>query len=332
LLLKSLTLSGLARLCAAALGFALPGVSLLGSASLVTTTFSIMAFNTTAYASDTLEARKLPMRFTSHGKRWIAAVGVITSDTPKDFAEFAEEHDLKGMTVVLDSSGGSVLDAIKLGRQWRDIGLATTVGIVTESATAEESNADIFPGGYCESMCVFLLLSGTSRYVPEEAHIRVHQIWMGDRADDAKSASYTAQDVMIIERDVGRLAKYTFDMGGTGDLLALALSVPPWESLHELTASELRSSNLVTEDGVAQIVPGQAASGQVVAGQVVPAIASSGGKLIQDRLAAGTASSDEKQNVPGPSLAGQALPGPASMKSTKTAEAGAPTGAAPAQH
>jgi len=30
---------------------------------------------------------------------------------------------------------------------------------------------------------------------------------------------------MIVERDIGRLAKYTFDMGGAGDLLSLALSV-----------------------------------------------------------------------------------------------------------
>ena len=84
-------------------------------------------------------------------------------------------------------------------------------------------------------MCVFLLLSGKTRYVPEGAHVRVHQIWMGDRADDAKAASYTAQDLMIVERDIGRLAKYTFDMGGAGDLLSLSLSVPPWEDLHELS-------------------------------------------------------------------------------------------------
>ena len=32
-------------------------------------------------------------------------------------------------------------------------------------------------------MCVFLLLSGKTRYVPETAHVRVHQIWLGDRAE-----------------------------------------------------------------------------------------------------------------------------------------------------
>jgi hypothetical protein len=91
--------------------------------------------------------------------------------------------------------------------------------------------------------------------VPDAAHVRVHQIWMGDRADDAKAASYSAQDLMIVERDIGRLAKYTFDMGGAGDLLSLALSVPPWEDLHELDASELKLTNLVTTDLVADVLP-----------------------------------------------------------------------------
>ncbi len=78
---------------------------------------------------------------------------------------------------------------------------------------------------------------------------------MGDRADDAKAASYSAQDLMIVERDVGRLAKYTFDMGGAGDLLSLALSVPPWEDLHELSHEELRETHLVTTDAIAQVLP-----------------------------------------------------------------------------
>jgi hypothetical protein len=112
----------------------------------------------------------------------------------------------------------------------------------------------VSPEAYCESMCVFLLLSGKSRYVPEQAHVRVHQIWMGDRADNARAASYSADDVMTVERDIGRLAKYTFDMGGAGDLLSLSLSlnVPPWEDLHELSREELRLTNLLTTDMVAQ--------------------------------------------------------------------------------
>ena len=41
-------------------------------------------------------------------------------------------------------------------------------------------------------------------------------------------------------------------MGGTGDLLSLLLNVPPWEDLHELSREELRLTNLVTTDMVAE--------------------------------------------------------------------------------
>ena len=35
--------------------------------------------------------------------------------------------------------------------------------------------------------------------------------------------------------------------------LPLALSVPPWEDLHEMSRSELRLANLVTTDAVADV-------------------------------------------------------------------------------
>ena len=164
----------------------------------------------------------------------------------------------------------------------------------------------VAPEAYCESMCVFLLLSGKTRYVPDGAHVRVHQIWMGDRADDAKAASYSAQDLMIVERDIGRLAKYTFDMGGAGDLLSLSLSVPPWEELHELSRDELRLTNLVTTEAVADVLPRNDTS---TAPRPVAALQA---KPVQDRFV--SSATDVR--------AGSRKP----VKSTKTAEAMVPTG------
>jgi len=206
---------------------------------------------------------------------------------------------------VLDSSGGSVNDSIALGRRWRSLGALTTVGTSVQTETAQGDRASVSPEAYCESMCVFLLLSGKTRYVPETAHVRVHQIWMGDRADDAKAASYSAQDMMIVERDIGRLAKYTFDMGGAGDLLSLSLNVPPWEDLHELSPTELRLTNLVTTDAVAEVLP------QTQTGSSVVPVAELTAKPIQDRF---VSSAVETETNPQP------------VKSTKTAEAIVPTG------
>jgi hypothetical protein len=271
-----------------------------------------------AHAGVTLEERKMPMRFSwvacqPNCRGWVSAVGIVTADTPQDFEEFARGRQLGGATIVLDSSGGSVNDSITLGRRWRNLGALTTVGISAQTRNPQGDRASVAPEAYCESMCVFLLLSGKTRYVPEAAHVRVHQIWMGDRADDAKAASYTAQDLMIVERDIGRLAKYTFDMGGAGDLLSLSLSVPPWEDLHELSRAELRLTNLVTTDAVVEVLP-QLDSSNVPVAEVVT-------KPVQDRFVSETVSAEKPQAV--------------SAKSTKTAEATVPTGGvapvAPAQ-
>lgn len=285
-LLKSLRLRGMF------LGSAAIGVALCAA---------IFPVTNAAQAGASLEERKLPMRFSwvacEPNCSWVSAVGIITGDSPKDFEDFARDRDLNGATVVLDSSGGSVNDAITLGRRFRALKVRTTVGISMRGRGDRGDYASVVPEAYCESMCVFLLLSGTTRYVPDAAHVRVHQIWMGDRADDAKAASYSAQDMMIVERDIGRLAKYTFDMGGAGDLLSLALNVPPWENLHELSRSELRVTNLATTDVLAEVLP------QVNA---TTPVADAGPKH-QDRFAA--ASTPQAEQVE-----------PA-QKSTRTAEA-----------
>jgi hypothetical protein len=275
---------------AAALCIALPGLVAMPRGS--------------AHAGVSLEERKLPMKFSwvacqPNCRGWVSAVGIVTADSPGDFDEFARGRQLGGATIVLDSSGGSVNDAIALGRRWRNLGALTTVGVSVQTNTAQAAPAGTAAAAYCESMCVFLLLSGKTRYVPETAHVRVHQIWLGDRAGDAKSASYSADDLTTVERDIGQLAKYTFDMGGAGDLLSLSLNVAPWEELHELSREELRLTNLVTTDMVAQ--PGSANAAAV---EPTP-------KPVQDRFA-------------GSAVATETNPEPA--KSAKTAEATGRTG------
>jgi hypothetical protein len=292
------------------------GLALPGAAVLCFALFGVMGLGGPAHAGASLEERKLPMRFSwiacqPNCGGWVSAVGIVTADSPREFDEFAQGRQLGGVTIVLDSSGGSVNDAITLGRRWRDLGVLTTVGTSVENHTAQGDRPTVAPGAYCESMCVFLLLSGKTRYVPEAAHVRVHQIWMGDRADDARASSYSAQDMMIVERDIGRLAKYTFDMGGAGDLLSLSLSVPPWEDLHELSRDELRLTNLVTTDAVAEVLTQDSVATPVA--ELKP-------KAIQDRF---VSTAVEEQTPSQPS------------KSTRTAEAVVPTGgsvtAVPAQ-
>jgi hypothetical protein len=207
------------------------------------------------------QARNLPMNFEwrregpveTCGKdcrTWISAVGVITSDTPREFAKFIQAKEPRGIMIALDSEGGSVHGAMALGRAIRALDMTTTVGrtVVLPSKDGKDQRARLLPRADCESMCAFVLLAGTKRAVPPQANVRVHQIWLGDRRDDATAANYSAEDLVLVQRDIGRLAKYTVEMDGSIDLLEMALRIPPWEPMRGLSNAELRRMGLSNTD------------------------------------------------------------------------------------
>ena len=275
--------------------------SLLGASGAVVALLAALVGALPAKAGD----RTLPMRFElrrqgpaeSCGiacKTYIAASGAITADSARDFIRAVQGRDLSDAILVLDSDGGSVLGAIALGREVRKLRLAATVGRVVDlkgdvvgraaaidiakdnaKDTAKdnaERNADIAavvsPRADCESMCAFVLLGGVQRTVPPEARVMVHQIWLGDRRDDPTAATYSAEDLVLVQRDIGRLAQFTAEMGASIDLLDLALRIPPWEPLHTMTRNELRRTRLATDDAAAPPVAAAAVAPPV---QALPA-------------------------------------------------------------
>lgn len=200
-----------------------------------------------------------------HCREWIAAAGPITPDTAQDFEFFSQVRDPRGATLVLDSGGGSVLASLELGRKVRKFGMTTTVGQVTPLAAvaSEDRRGRLSPRGECASMCVFVLLGGVKRQVPGEARILVHQIWPGGKRYDAGAESYTAEEMARIQRDVGRIARYTVEMGGDIELFELAMRIPPWERLRALSQVELRRMGLQSLDVVAEApTSGAAAPGR----------------------------------------------------------------------
>ncbi len=183
---------------------------------------------------------------------WISAVGYITADTPRDFEAFAKDPNARGAVLVLDSDGGSVLGTLALGRAIRNLDMVTTIGKTTPLPPAANGDrrATLSPDGNCESMCAFLLLAGARRYVPPQAHVLVHQIWLGKKRKQALESNYSAEELNIVQRDIGRLVQYTIEMGGSGELLETALRIPPWEPLYRLSADELRRMKLTTADAL----------------------------------------------------------------------------------
>ena len=206
-------------------------------------------------------------------KTLISAAGAVTADSARDFMRFAQGRNLTGATVVLDSDGGSVHGAIALGREIRRLALTTMVGRTVDLALASEretQRATLSPNADCESMCAFVLLGGVHRIVPPEARVMVHQIWLGDRRDDPTAANYSAEDLVLVQRDIGRLAQYTADMGASIDLLDLALRIPPWEPMHSLTRDELQRTRLATEDSIVAPPAATVAASPPAASQPVP--------------------------------------------------------------
>jgi hypothetical protein len=208
--------------------------------------------------------RTLPMHFAlrqegpaaacaARCRLFVYATGAITADSAHDFKKFAQGRELAGATVVFDSDGGSVHGAIKLGRAIRALGLDTTVGRLTDLDRSGEGGirrASFSGRANCESMCAFALLAGVHRAVPREARVLVHQIWLGDRRDDPTAANYTAEDLVLVQRDIGKLAQYTVDMGASIEVLDLALRIPPWEPMHLMTRAELRDARIATVEEV----------------------------------------------------------------------------------
>jgi len=207
------------------------------------------------------EVHSLPMRFEWRQKgpvetcgktcgSWISAVGMITTDTPAEFHAFVEGRDVRGATVVLDSAGGSTLGAMVLGDMIRNLNMATGVGrtIQLPGGDGGDSRTTLSPHADCQSMCAFVLLAGVRRYVPPEGRVHVHGIWFGDRRRNARAARYSAEDLAVLQHDVGLLAQYTVRMGGSIDLLETAARVPPWEPLRLLSQEELRGMRLTNSD------------------------------------------------------------------------------------
>ena len=233
----------------------------LGLAAALLLASSVLLAGAPAWAND----RTLPMRFDLRQQgpaetcgdkcaTWIFASGAITADSQRHFKQFMQGRRLRDAIVVLDSDGGSVHGAMALGREIRKLAFSTTVGRVIDdgNGVSDGKRSALSPRGDCESMCAFVLLGGVKRLVPPQARVMVHQIWLGDRREDPTAATYSAEDLVLVQRDIGKLARYTAEMGASVDLLDLALRIPPWEPLHVMTRDEIRTTGLATGDTIDQ--------------------------------------------------------------------------------
>src|SRR2546423_6941949 len=125
----------------------------------------------------------------------------------------------------------------------RALDMNTTVGRVVRF-NAASTRIQLAPDASCSSMCAFLLLAGKERHAPNEAKVKVHQIWLADKNKNILDNRYTADELALVQRDIARLARYEWDMTGSIDMLETALQVPAWGPMHQLTGEELTRAKI----------------------------------------------------------------------------------------
>jgi hypothetical protein len=184
--------------------------------------------------------------------QWIAASGEITPSTSTEFENFAASHDQFLKIVYLSSPGGSVSDAMQLGRAFRKLGMMTAVG---KSIKPPGGFADIEPSE-CLSACVLAFAGGKSRYYrsrfgvafdPDKNVLGVHQFYAMAGASPAES-KMTAQAAKAFGIEgaqvvMGVEMAYLAEMGVDPLILTLA-SATKFGDVYTLTEAEALHSKL----------------------------------------------------------------------------------------
>jgi hypothetical protein len=172
-------------------------------------------------------ALRQPMTFELVGGGRLMATGTITPGISEAFAtEIARRGDYV-KTVVLNSPGGSVGDALAMGRLIRNRKLATEV----------EANK------YCASSCPLVFFGGVERRAGDKAAIGVHQVFAISRSDPLAPRD----DMSDAQRISARCQRYLADMGINLQAWVHAMETPK-DRLFIFRPDELKALNIVTAD------------------------------------------------------------------------------------
>jgi hypothetical protein len=165
-----------------------------------------------------------PMTFELVGGGRLMATGTITPGISEAFAAEVGKRSDYIKTVVLNSPGGSVTDALAMGRLIREKKFAT----------------EVEAGKYCASSCPLVFAGGVERRAGDKAAIGVHQVAA------IGSVSAAPRDEMdVAQRISARCQRYLGDMGISLQVWVHAMETPH-DKLFIFKPDELKSLNIVT--------------------------------------------------------------------------------------
>lgn len=158
----------------------------------------------------------------------VQATGQIELNTAEDFAKFLlsqrDSDELKGV-VFIQSPGGVVEGAYKLGFLFRELGL--TVVVAQASDLKRDGQAGRMVSAQCYSACVFAMMGGKKRIVPPQSKVGVHAIFSNRYELDPLHVESPFRKVRAGE-SVNEIArKYAKVMGVSPDLINLSETVEP---------------------------------------------------------------------------------------------------------
>src|ERR1700733_4007001 len=166
-----------------------------------------------------------PMTFELVGAGKLMATGTITPGLSEAFAAEVGKRGDYIKTVVLNSPGGWVADAVAMGRLIREKNFAT----------------EVEAGKYCASSCPLVFAGGVERRAGERATIGVHQV-----AAIRSAAAVPPRDEMSIGQTISaRCERFLADMGVSLQVWVHAMETPH-DRLFVFRPDELKSLNLVT--------------------------------------------------------------------------------------
>ena len=143
--------------------------------------------------------------------------GGIRAGDAERLADLMDQADPAPETLILQSPGGSVQDALALGRHIRASGIAT----------------EMLSGEFCFSACPYLLAAGVRRDIAPDASVGVHQHYFGENT--FLPAAFAVED---IQRGQGEVMTYLDEMGINPLVMQHALSTPP-DQIYVLLPEEL---------------------------------------------------------------------------------------------
>jgi hypothetical protein len=177
-------------------------------------------------------AQPMTFELVSGGK--LMATGTITAGSSQSLAAEVGKRGDYVKTVVLNSPGGSVTDALAMGRLIRERKFAT----------------EVEAGKYCASSCPLVFAGGVERRAGNKSAIGVHQV-----AVNASDVLGPPRDEMSIAQNISaRCQRYLGDMGISLQVWVHAMETPH-DRLFVFKPDELKSLNLVTAGAVPIAAP-----------------------------------------------------------------------------